>query len=314
MSRQEAEKRLALFNRMGGRGDVLSIPVEKGAELASLPKAMLADIIHPLFQWWIYGTETEPTDPRDRMVFNGLNTHQIENAVKRGANLISWNANSVRGGRPPKGKKPSGNQMETKRVQLEVLDEVQVEDARASLQTCSSSMAGGGKRGGLTPPVAPPLSVEGAKQTLAMYAPQILSHAKMKTGKAISPWAMRYFGAKSEGATLMVAARLYPSDVDEQDETVAGIIEGDGCSDLRSDLPKKFFSTQGGKFAEAVYAVSDEIFEVYSQHDENGALDKTDNVFKRALLDAAIAAKENNADNPTAWVLARLKKVLAEVR
>lgn len=114
MSKQEAGKRLALFNRMDGRGDVLSIPIEKGSELASLPKEMFADILYPLFQWWVTGAETEPTDPRDRMVFNGLKTHQIENAVKRGANLMSWNANSIRRGRPPKSKKPSGNQMETK--------------------------------------------------------------------------------------------------------------------------------------------------------------------------------------------------------
>lgn len=315
MSKQEAGKRLALFNRMDGRGDVLSIPVEKGAELASLPKGMFAEILYPLFQWWVYGTETEPTDPRDRMVFNGLKTHQIENAVKRGANLASWNANSVRGGRPSKDKKPSGNQVETKRVQLEVLDEVQVEDARASLQSCSSSLAGGGQRVGLTPPVAPPLSVEDAKKTLAMYAPQIMSHAKMKTSKgAVSPWSMRYSQAPSDAATLMVAAKLYPRDVDEKDDAVADIIEGNGNYDLRTDLPKAFFSTMGGKFAEAVFAVCQEIFDVYEQRDENGAIDKTDDVFRRALLDAAIAAKENNADNPTAWVLARLKKVLAAVR
>jgi len=32
------------------------------------------------------------------------------------------------------------------------------------------------------------------------------------------------------------------------------------------------------------------------------------------LLDAAIAAKDNNANNPAAWVLARLKNVFAAVK
>ena len=157
MSRQEAQKRLELFERMGGRGDVLSIPAEKGAELAALPKEMFAEILHPLFQWWIHGSDSEPVDPRDRMVFAGLKTHQLENALKRGANLRSWQENAERGGRPTKAKKPNGNHLETKRVQLEDIVEVQAEDARANLRSCTSvSLAGDS---GLTPPAAatPPL-------------------------------------------------------------------------------------------------------------------------------------------------------------
>ena len=222
MSRASAETSLALFSRMQGRGDVFSIHIEDGAKLAALPKEMFAEIFYPLFQWWVNGSDVEPSDPRDKMVFNGLKTHQIENAVKRGINLKNWLENASKGGRPKGSKKPSGNQAETKRTQLEDTSG-KTEDASRSLMSCTlvSSTGSDISRSGLTPSAHVRPSddeVEAAKKLIASMVPtsyetmpQLLIDSGPKKGQ-IAGWTRIYFiGRPFDATAVWITSKIYKS-------------------------------------------------------------------------------------------------------
>jgi len=216
MSKRDAESRKALFDRMEGRGDVLSIPVEKGAELAALPKDMFAEITYPLFQWWIYGTDTEPSDPRDKMVFVGLKTHQIENSVKRGMNLKNWLDNANKGGRPPSEKKPKVNHARTKRKPSahsnvdRVLDE---EQDKSSSSVCTLSTGEDSPQGVQSPAALPP-SIEEARRWLEIHAPECASNGKLyaddeyRTPKGC--WPHQYLCVNALDAAKMLAETKLP--------------------------------------------------------------------------------------------------------
>lgn len=75
------------------RGDVLSIAREDAARLAALPVEMFAPPFHAILRWFL-GEDAEAvskglTDPRDKMLFDGLREHQRTNAQRRGDFLAS---------------------------------------------------------------------------------------------------------------------------------------------------------------------------------------------------------------------------------
>ena len=125
-------------------------------------------------------------------------------------------------------------------------------------------------------------------------------------------WAYKYLTTSADGAILMIAQRLFPADIAETDEAVSDIIRGRNGTGVE-DLPKEFFKTQGGGFVKAVTDIYNKIFDVLITDDE-GACDKIGDLFKRALLDAALSGEAKNADNPAGWILTRLKKLLAVVQ
>lgn len=162
--------------------------------------------------------------------------------------------------------------------------------------------------------LASPSSVGEAKKTLAMFAPEMSSHAELvKDGKPVDDWARNYLAATADASLLMVATRLYPDDIDEKDETINEILEGNSFFD-DSDLPKVFFKSDGGKFIKSALTASEDIYHAFNSKDSDHAVGKSDEVFKRALLDGYISASKNSSvKNPTAWILSRLKKVAAAV-
>ena len=181
MSQVSAETALALFNRQNGRGDILSVHVEDGVKLASLPKEMFTEILYPLYQWWIKGVDTPPADPRDRMVYEGLKEHQIQNAVKRGVNLNNWHEASLKAAEKKRLKatkrNPSGIQVESKRKQNKDIVTDEEQDTSSSSSSVAISAVGGDRRASVAAPV-PPLSVNEAKQALMRFAPAFASYPK----------------------------------------------------------------------------------------------------------------------------------------
>ena len=314
MSKSSAETALALFNRTNGRGDVLSIHLEDGAKLAALPKDMFTEIMFPLFQWWVHGMDIEPSDPRDKMVFDGMKAHQTENAIKRGISLKKWQENAVKGGRPKSAKKPSGNQAETKRIQLEETS-IKTEDARSKssvLNTCDSVAEAG--RDELTPPVRSALSVDEAKKILAMDAPEISSHAELKTANG-KPSALcsKLINANEDAMMLIIAQKLHGDDLDayadsEWIEELNSIRDGEAYFD-EADLPTAFYTTNGGKFIKSLQSQLDDYFAAYE-----ASYDEHITVFKRALLCGYLSSVKESAKNPEAWIIARLKKVLDAIK
>lgn len=162
--------------------------------------------------------------------------------------------------------------------------------------------------------LASPFSVEDAKKTLAMFAPEIMSHSELlKDGKQPTDWTRKYLAATADASLLMIAKRLYPDDFSEKDEAISEILDGSSFFD-DSELPNGFFKPDGGKFIKSALAVSDTIYNAYDSRDGDHAIEKSDKVFKRALLDGYISASKNSSvKNPTAWILSRLKKVAAAV-
>lgn len=81
------------------RGDVLSIAREDAARLAALPVEMFAPPFHAILRWFL-GEDAEAvskglTDPRDKMLFDGLREHQRTNAQRRGDFLASQREKSL---------------------------------------------------------------------------------------------------------------------------------------------------------------------------------------------------------------------------
>lgn len=181
MSKASADTALALFDRQNGRGDILSIQLEDGVKLAALPKDMFAEILYPLYQWWVKGIDTPPADPRDRMVYEGLKEHQIQNAVKRGVNLNNWHDASLKAAEKKRLKStkrnPSGIQAESKWNQNKDIVTDEEQDTSSSSSSVAISAVGGDRRASVAAPV-PPLSVNEAKQTLMRFAPAFASYAK----------------------------------------------------------------------------------------------------------------------------------------
>jgi len=312
MSKQSAETRLALFNRMEGRGDILSIAVEDGAKLAALPKDMFADIYYPLFQWWIKGVDTSFDDPRNQMLFEGLKTHQLENAVKRGTSLKNWVANASKGGRPKKTqkhkKKPSGNQEDTKGIQL-VDASSKTEDASSKssvLDTSSSASRAIAHRDGLTPSDRNCTSPEDARQVLEEYAPPITSHTQCLSDKStpkqpkLTQWANLYNIRNCHAASVMVAARIFPSDVSVDYEDINETKGVDRAGEYTDGFRFENYEhddTDGEMFAAKLCEMADMFG------------DRQELIFKRALLDAAIYASQQEIQEKDAIVLGRLDMV-----
>lgn len=319
MSKVSAETSLALFDRMQGRGDVLSIHVEDGAGLAALDAQTFASIVHPLFKWWATGVEDVPSGPLARMMYERLKTHQLENAVRRGINLKNWADNAAKGGRPKGSKKPSGNQAETKRVQLEV-SSIKTEDAssKSSVLDTSEDSADGAGRGGLTPPARPSLSAEEARQVLAMDAPPITSHthSKLKTEAGHrTQWCWRYLNAYADTAALMVALEwLYPDALNEVSrhdaETLQEVLNDNDTDCLEDwDLSESFKKTPLGAFLNSsvqIYTDATDVLEEKCGWETLGAIDTP---FSCALLAAAIASENPEVKNPAGFILARLRRV-----
>lgn len=204
MSRASAETSLALFDRMQGRGDVFSVSIEDGAGLAALDEKTFASILLPVFRWWATGAENKPSNTLALMMYERLKTHQLENAVRRGANLKNWLENAHKGGRPKDPektkRKPIGNQLETKRKpsghSMEYEDSsCKLKTQVTSLQSCKLESSEGDNisRNGLTPSahVAPSdevpsdEDVKEARKFIEENAPEVTSLPCMKspTGK-----------------------------------------------------------------------------------------------------------------------------------
>lgn len=162
--------------------------------------------------------------------------------------------------------------------------------------------------------LASPFSAEDAKKTLAMFAPEIMSHSELlKDGKQPTDWTRKYLAATADASLLMIAKRLYPDDFSEKDEAISEILDGSSFFD-DLELPNAFFKSDGGKFIRSALAVSDTIYNAYDSRDGDHAIEKSDKVFKRALLDGYISTSKNpSVKNPTAWILSRLQKVATAV-
>ena len=311
MSRASAETSLALFDRMQGRGDVLSMHVEDGAKLAALPKEMFAEILYPLFQWWINGSKDEPSDPRDKMVFEGLKTHQIENAVKRGVNLRNWADNANKGGRPKATKKPSGNQEETKRAQLED-SRLKTEDASTSLLSCKSCSPTGSdiSRGGHKPPahVRPSgEAVEGARKLIANMTPnayenipQLLMDSGPNRGK-IAGWArIGIVGRPFDATVVWIASKIYKNIVTSGFDGYSA--EDFSLEDFDGD------DSNGWRFMRKIVSLRDDALRGFAKHDRKNMEED----FKRAAV--KLFYSSDGAPNEIVTGLTNLAKAYQAVR
>ena len=323
---------LERFNATNGRGDVLSFSREDAARLAELPLEIAAPILHALLKWFLTGEDVPLNDPRDRAMLAGFKEHQLGNAARRGKFLNDQKEKSdkavqtrkERSSRDAHGTStdnprdthgtPTDNPRDT-----QVIDKAKAKDkeqVKASL-----SLVGDKMQNGLTPSALVPPSAEEAKKILAMDAPPIASHPETTTnnGKMLNADGNRFATGTLEAAMFSVGTKIYPNALNEVSEEVAETLQEvldsenhDALEDL--DLPKSFFKTPLGSFVKNAYDIYDEIYSAYETKDENTSIDKSDDVFKRALLDAAIGSTKANVVSRAGFILARLKKVAAAVK
>lgn len=154
-----------------------------------------------------------------------------------------------------------------------------------------------------------------------MDAPEISSHAEVMTkdGKSLNADGSRFANGTPERAVISVGTKIYPDALEEASdevyETLQEVLNGENQDAIEAlELPKSFFKTPLGSFVKSAFAIYDEIYNAYSASDEDTSLDKSDGVFKRALLDAAICSKDPKVKNRAGFILARLKKVAASVK
>lgn len=326
MSRPDYGSMLERFNATGGRGDVLSFSREDAARLAELPLEIAAPILHALLKWFLTGEDVRLDDPRDRAMLAGFKEHQLGNAARRGKFLNDQKEKSDKAVQARKERNPRdthGTPTDNPR-ETQVIDKAKDKD---SVKEKSLSLAGDGtERGGLTPPVCPsPLSAEEAKKVLAMDAKVISSHPEVmnKSGTALNALGYKFANATPDVALLMTAEELYPNDVnltvnqddDDEPSVLAQIAEtNDTIENYDETIPKSFYKTPGGRFVKSAMSVYDEIYNAYLASDEDTALNKSDDVFKRAILAAAIDSKDPKVENRAGFILARLQKVAAAVK
>ena len=325
MSRPDYGSMLERFNATGGRGDVLSFSREDAARLAELPLEIAAPILHALLKWFLTGEDVRLDDPRDRAMLAGFKEHQLGNAARRGKFLNDQKEKSDKAVQARKERNPrdthgtpTDNPRETQVIaKAKAKDKEQVKD--------SLSLVGDKLQNGLTPSALVPLSAEEAKKVLAMYVKEISSHPEVttKSGTALNKLGYKFANATPDVALLMTAEELYPNDVnltvaqddDDEQSVLAQIAEtNDTIDSYAEDIPKSFYKTPGGKFVKSAMSVYDEIYNAYSASDEDTALNKSDGIFKRAILAAAIGSKDPKVENRAGFILARLKKVAAAVK
>ena len=239
MSRASAETSLALFDRMQGRGDVFSVSIEDGAGLAALDEKTFASILLPVFRWWATGAEDKPSNTLALMMYERLKTHQLENAVRRGANLKNWLENAHKGGRPKDPektkRKPIGNQLETKRKpsghSMEYEDSsCKLKTQVTSLQSCKLESSEGDNisRNGLTPSahVAPSdevpskEKVENARKLIEEMTPkryedipQLLIDNGPNKGKIAGWTRIAITGRTFDATAVWIASKKFPNDI-----------------------------------------------------------------------------------------------------
>lgn len=315
MSRPDYGSMLERFNATDGRGDVLSFSREDAARLAELPLEIAAPILHALLKWFLTGEEVPLSDPRDRAMLAGFKEHQLGNAARRGKFLNDQKEKSDKAVQARKERThgtPADNPRET-----QVIDKAKdKEQVKVSL-----SLVGDKMQDGLTPSALVPLSVEDSRKILAIDAPPITSHAEVmsKSGEALNADGHRFSNATVDAAVLWVGTKLYPDALDEVSNETNGVLQevldGENKDDYDDwELPKSFYKTPLGSFFKSAFAIYDEIYSAYSASDEDTSLNKSDGVFKRALLDAAIGSKDPKVKSRAGFILARLKKVAAAVK
>lgn len=317
MSRPDYGSMLERFNATDGRGDVLSFSREDAARLAELPLEIAAPILHALLKWFLTGEEVPLNDPRDRAMLAGFKEHQLSNAARRGKFLNDQKEKSDKAVQARKERThgtPADNPRET-----QVIDKAKDKDKEQV--KVSLSLVGDKMQDGLTPSALVPPSAEEATTTLAMDAPPITSHAEATTkdGKHLNAEGCRFANGTPEAAVISVGTKIYPDALnevsDEVAETLQEVLAGENEDTIDAlELPKSFFKTPLGSFVKSAFAIYDEIYSAYSASDEDTSLNKSDGVFKRALLDAAIGSKDPKVKSRAGFILARLKKVAAAVK
>lgn len=218
-------------------------------------------------------------------------------------------------------KEDGATYVETRRdIATKVVNETETKDNLKPKGKSSCLSVGDKMQNGLTPSALVPHSAEEAKKILAMDAPPIASHPETTTnnGKRLNADGNRFATGTLEAVMFSVGTKIYPDAINEVSvevsETLQEVLDNenhDAFEDL--DLPKSFFKTPLGSFVKAAYDIHGEIFSAYDAKDEKTSLDKSDDVFKRALLDAAIGSTKANVENRAGFILARLKKVAAAV-
>lgn len=285
---------LEAFEETGGRGDVLSIPLEKGAALTALPKEMFADILYPLFQWWVNGTCDEPSDARDRMMLEDMKRHQTANAIKRKAFLVAqsekWKKSVETRKNGKENLKPSTQAVAkpwTSRglsVVEQRVNQVKAKakaEAKAEAKAKASDLASvgdGASRAIAAPPT--PISVKEAQNFLAMNAPQISTLPGMRT---------------ANGQATVLCMTLISGEIDKA-------VEAAGNRILDRETEDDYENTYNTFDAPII-----------SMAERMDAIGK-ESEFRRILAKAMVDSEDDEVDNPAAFVMSRCKKGMEAIR
>lgn len=310
---------LERFNATDGRGDVLSFSREDAARLAELPLEIAAPILHALLRWFLTGEEVQLDDPRDRAMLAGFKEHQLGNAARRGKFLNDQKEKSDKAVQARKERNlrdthgtPTDNPRDT-----QVIDKAKAED-KDEVSKSLSSVEGDKTRADAA--LVPSLSVTEAKKILAMDAPDISSHREMKTpsGKE-NVKCYEFVKADADTAMLMVATAIYPNALDEIEDdaadTLQSVLDGENNDGYEGwDLPRSFHKAPIGSFLKSAFAVLNDLGAAYDDTDIGRSLDKSGDLFKRAIVAAYLESARISADNPAGFIIARLKKVLEAVK
>ena len=156
-----------------------------------------------------------------------------------------------------------------------------------------SSLVDGEKRGGQEPPVSPiPLvgDIKSLHAELKKLAPDIRSHAELKDTR----WGRQYLSRTNAACAIMIGEKLKIKGAEEN--KVGDLDDSESCVALEyiDNLPENHALR-----AMAFPDIPDDV-------DFNNVMDDC----KRAMLDAYLAAKKIEADNPVGFIISRIKKTV----